>query len=112
MANKSSSSVEIQLKISRNLKTNAESILEDLGLDLGTYLTMSLSKLVEEKKVPFKIGFYKVPDYTPQEAFNEVRASMSMEGFILDNEDMKILNDYSKGEFTGDEIRNRIINSL
>jgi addiction module RelB/DinJ family antitoxin len=109
---KKSSSVNVQIKLNAGLKKNAENILEELGMDLNTFISMSLSKLVEEKKIPFKIGFYKVPDYTQQEAFREVQASMSMEGFILNSEDMQLLDDYSKGEITGDEIRHRIIESL
>ncbi len=105
---------EVTLKLSEKDCQQASEVLKNFGIDLNTYVKMALAKLVEEKKIPFKIDFFQNtnPAYTPQEAFLEVQASLQMEGFSLDTDDMKILEDYSKGNISGDEIRSRIIDSL
>lgn len=110
MEKKTASSIHV--KVPSDMKKEAEKILGDFGIDLNTYLSMAVARLVEENRIPFSIGFYQNANYTPEEACDEVRATLSMEGFTLDSDDLNILRQYSAGELSGNEIRNRILDSL
>ena len=45
----------ITLRIDETVKKQAEEILEEIGLNMTTYITSSLKALVREKKVPFEL---------------------------------------------------------
>ncbi len=45
----------VQFRIDDGLRRQANELCEKLGLDLSTYLRMSLTKLVQEQGVPFAV---------------------------------------------------------
>lgn len=51
----------VQFRIDDGLRRQANELCEKLGLDLSTYLRMSLAKLVQEQGVPFAVKLNKVP---------------------------------------------------
>ena len=51
----------VQFRIDDSLRQEASELCVKLGLDLSTYLRMSLAKLVQEQGVPFAVKLNKVP---------------------------------------------------
>jgi DNA-damage-inducible protein J len=45
----------ITVRIDENVKQQAEDMLNEIGLNMTTYITSSLRALVREKKVPFEL---------------------------------------------------------
>lgn len=50
------------LRISKDLKVNAENVCSNLGITLNDAFNLFVNKLVEEKKIPFEID----PFYNPK----------------------------------------------
>ena len=61
----------VQFRIDDGLRRQANELCEKLGLDLSTYLRMSLAKLVQEQGVPFAVKLNTVP--TADEAIAAMR---------------------------------------
>ena len=51
----------VQFRIDDTLRQQASELCTKLGLDLSTYLRMSLAKLVQEQGVPFNLKLNTVP---------------------------------------------------
>ena len=51
----------VQFRIDDSLRKQANELCMKLGLDLSTYLRMSLAKLVQEQGVPFTLKLNAVP---------------------------------------------------
>lgn len=51
----------VQFRIDDGLRQQANDLCAKLGLDLSTYLRISLTKLVQEQGVPFAIKLNTVP---------------------------------------------------
>lgn len=101
----------VQVRTSEKLKENALEILEKLGLNMSTYINMSLKQLVLQEGIPFSVKLNTTP-YSSQEILDEVAATLKMEGMQLTEEDIRLLKSYKSGEFSGDEIRQRILNEV
>ena len=54
----------VQFRIDDALRRQANELCLKLGLDLSTYLRMSLAKLVQEQGVPFNLKLNTVPTST------------------------------------------------
>ena len=61
----------VQFRIDDALRQEANKLCVKLGLDLSTYLRMSLAKLVQEQGVPFAMKLNKAP--TTDEAIAAMR---------------------------------------
>jgi len=46
----------VTMRIDETLKTQAEEMLDEIGLNMTTYFTSSLKALLREKKVPFELS--------------------------------------------------------
>ena len=46
----------VTMRIDETLKTQAEEMLDEIGLNMTTYFTSSLKALIREKKVPFELS--------------------------------------------------------
>lgn len=46
---------EVNFQIDEDIKTNAESVLNEMGLDLSTAITLFLTKIAIENRIPFDI---------------------------------------------------------
>lgn len=101
----------IQARTPEELKNNAVDILDKLGLNLTTYINMSLNQLVIQEGIPFEVKLNPSP-YTAQEAIKEVEATLAMEGMKLTEEEIQLLQIYRSGAISGDDIRNKILSEI
>lgn len=101
----------VQARTSESLKADAVDILEKLGLNLSTYINMSLKQLVIQKGIPFEVKL-NPSSYTASEAVREVEATLRMEGMQLEKDELKLLSAYRKGELSGDDIRRQILDEV
>jgi len=62
----------VQFRIDDSLRQEANKLCVKLGLDLSTYLRMSLAQLVQEQGVPFAVKLNKAP--TADEAITAMRS--------------------------------------
>ena len=46
----------ITIRVDENIKQQAEKMLEEIGLNMTTYVVSSLKALLREKKVPFELS--------------------------------------------------------
>ncbi len=60
MANKS-----INFRVDAELKSNAETVLSEIGLNMSSALTMFLQQIVNKRAIPFKLEA-KDPFYSPE----------------------------------------------
>lgn len=49
------SKVSVQFRVDKELKDQTEQLLDELGMDLSTYLKMCMVRLNIEQGVPFKL---------------------------------------------------------
>jgi len=52
-----SNTISVAFRVDRQLKENAVSILDGLGLDLTTAIKMYLSKVIIQKGIPFSVDY-------------------------------------------------------
>lgn len=45
----------LQVRVSDDLRTNADAVLEDIGLDMPTAIRLYLNKIVQTKSIPFTL---------------------------------------------------------
>ena len=48
--------IQINFRIDEDIKTNAEAALKEMGLNMSTAITMFLTKVAREKRIPFEIN--------------------------------------------------------
>ncbi len=101
----------VQVRTPEKLKENAADILDKLGLNLSTYINMSLNQLVIQEGIPFEIKLNRAP-YTAEEAIREVDATLALEGMKLNSEDIELLKAYKSGVISGDDIRKQILSEV
>lgn len=101
----------VQARTNENLKNSATEILEKLGLNLSTYINMSLTQLVLQRKIPFEVSL-PAGTYSAEEAAREVEATLKMEGMAITNDEREMLRAYERGEVSGDELRKKILSEV
>lgn len=101
----------VQVRTPESVKENAVNILEKLGLNLSTYINMSLNQLIIQGGIPFPVKL-NPSIYSPQEEIDEVEATLRLEGMKLTEEDISLLKAYKSGKYSGEEIRNMILNEV
>lgn len=101
----------VQARTPETLKADAVDILEKLGLNLSTYINMSLNQLVIQKRIPFEVKL-NPSTYTVNESVREVESTLRMEGMKLEEDELKLLNAYRRGELSGDDIRKQILSEV
>ncbi len=101
----------VQARTPKDVKITATDILDALGLNMSTYINMSLKQLIIQGGIPFEV---KVNSqiYTAVEAINEVDATLRMEGMALTAEDFEMLKAIKAGKLTTDEARKRILSEV
>ena len=72
----------VQIRVDEDLKNEAVSIFERLGLDLPTAFRIFLKKSVEERGIPFsmKVNFEKTSLKKGMKAFNALRREAKKKG--------------------------------
>ncbi|BCN30835.1 type II toxin-antitoxin system RelB/DinJ family antitoxin [Anaeromicropila herbilytica] len=101
----------VQARTTEKLKSSAVEILDQLGLNLSTYINMSLNQLVIQEGIPFAVKLNPSP-YSTKEAISEVDATLKMEGMQMTAEDKQLLKDYKSGVVSGDELRQQILKEV
>jgi addiction module RelB/DinJ family antitoxin len=46
----------LSLELDNEMIENAESVLDEIGLDVSTYIRIALLKLIKEQRVPFNLS--------------------------------------------------------
>lgn len=73
------------VRFDRELKADAVSILDSIGLGLNSYLTLALRQLVNQRKIPFElVPAQEVPNEETRVAM--LRAEAKMNGLISDED--------------------------
>ncbi|SES64926.1 type II toxin-antitoxin system RelB/DinJ family antitoxin [[Clostridium] polysaccharolyticum] len=101
----------VQARTPEKVKADAADILSRLGLNLSTYINMSLNQLVIQEGIPFEVKLKHSP-YTAKEAVSEVEATMKMEGMQLTPDDIKLLEEYRSGMISGEVARKQILREV
>ena len=47
---------QVNFRIDEDIKTNAEAALKEMGLNMSSAITMFLTKVAREKRIPFEIN--------------------------------------------------------
>lgn len=97
----------VQARTSTALKNSASTILDELGLNMSTYINMALKQLVLQRGIPFEAKLSS--SYTIDEVVDEVNATMQMEGLTPTQDELDMIRAYKKGEISADEIRKQIL---
>ncbi len=100
----------VQARTTTSLKNSASDILDELGLNMSTYINMALKQLVIQRGIPFDTKLSSA--YTIEETVNEVAATMKMEGLTPTADELDIIRAYRKGELSADEIRKQILDEV
>ena len=102
--------VIVESEVSKNLKEESNRILENLGLNMSTYINMALNQLVIQEGIPF-IEKLNSP-YTEEEKINEVAATLSIEDMELDEKDIEILKSIQSGKISTEKARLKIFEEI
>ena len=101
----------VQARTPENVKNDAMNILDKLGLNMSTYINMALNQLIIQEGIPFSVKVQK-PPYSDEEKIKEIVATMKMEGFQLDGDDLAMLNDIKRGKMSYDDARAKILSEV
>ena len=101
----------VQARIPENTKESAIDILNKLGLNMSAYINMALNQLVIQEGIPFPVKLAK-KTYTDEEKINEVIASLRLEGFQMDDDDLKMLQEIKSGKISTEEARRKILSEM
>ena len=98
----------VQARTPKDVKITATNILDTLGLNMSTYINMSLKQLIIQGGIPFEVKV-NPQVYSVQEILGEVDATLRMEGMPLTHEDLEILKAIKAGKLSTDEARQRFL---
>ena len=101
----------VQARTPENVKNDANNILDKLGLNMSTYINMALNQLIIQEGIPFPVKLQKSP-YSDEEKIKEIVATMKMEGFQLDDDDLAMLKDIKRGKMNYDDARAKILSEV
>ena len=99
----------VQARTPERIKENATGILDQLGLNMSTYINMALNQLIIQRGIPFSV---KLSTYSDEEKINEVKATLGFEGLDLSEEDVTILHKIREGRMTYDQAREQILREV
>ncbi len=63
----------IQIKVDPQLKADAISVAEGIGMNLSTLITVCLKRIVADQAIPFPLEVAHIPNATTREAIREAR---------------------------------------
>ncbi len=101
----------VQARTPESVKSEASDILDKLGLNMSTYINMSLNQLIIQGGIPFAATIHAQP-YTDREKIAEVQATMRMEDMDLTADDVALLKAVQRGELTYDEARQKVVKEV
>ena len=100
----------VQARTTTSLKNSASDILDELGLNMSTYINMALKQLVIQRGIPFDTKLNSA--YTVEETVDEVATTIKMEGLTPTQDELDIIRAFRKGELSADEIRKQILREV
>lgn len=101
----------VQARTPEKVKEKANVILDQLGLNMSTYINMALNQLIIQGGVPFAVKVSPAV-YSNAEQIKEVAATMKMENMELDRADISMLENIKSGEMSFDEARKAILSEV
>ena len=101
----------VQARTPESVKENATNILEQLGLNMSTYINMALNQLIIQEGIPFAVKLAK-SSYTDEEKIKEVAATLRMEGLKLSDSDLSMLQKIKSGNMSIDDARTKILSEV
>lgn len=101
----------VQARTPERVKEQASALLEQLGLNMSTYINMALNQLIIQEGIPFAVSIAKSP-YSDEEKIREVEATLNMEGMRLDDDDLKMLKAIKNGKLSISEARSKILSGV
>lgn len=63
------SKTKLSVTIDKELKNEAKKILDDIGLDYSTAISIFFTQIVKKKKIPFELSQKKM--YSPEKIFGK-----------------------------------------
>ena len=101
----------LQVRTDAADRERASEILSSLGTNLSAVVNMLLKQIIITESIPFEIRLSN-PAYTIDQAVEETKATMAMEGMALTDEEEQMLTDYANGDISGDELRKMIFSTI
>ncbi len=101
----------VQARPPQSVKSQANAILSTLGLNMSTYINMSLKQLIIHEGIPFSV-MVKPSAYAAEEQIEEINATLSMEGMPLTAQDLDLLRKIKSGAMTTDAARAAILSEV
>ncbi len=83
---------QINFQVDEKVKKNADIVLNEIGISMPTALTMFLTKLGNEKRIPFDISSVDDPFFSQENIARLERSAAQMErtgGTVHEIEDVK-----------------------
>ena len=101
----------IQVRVPADLKKRTAELFESLGTTTSDVIRLMLKRADETKSIPFPIRTEAYP-ITANERIEEVKATFTLEGMELSDEDIRELQEYELARTTTEELRQKTINEL
>lgn len=101
----------VQARTSLQVKTQANDILEKLGLNMSSYINMALNQLIIQGGIPFEVKL-KNKAYSNEQTLEELKTTFSMENMELDSSDVEMINNINNGSITPEEARKKILSEI
>ena len=102
----------IQIRAAEEDKKQSSEILVKLGTNLSAVVNMMLKQIILTESIPFEVALHPAKQKVTISAIDAVNATMALEGFNLNADDIDLLEYYSRNAEKGDEIRKKILNEL
>lgn len=101
----------VQARTPESVKENAQNILDQLGLNMSTYINMALNQLIIQQGIPFSVKLER-NTITDDERIKEVAATLRLEGIELDDDDLQMLQDIKNKKMTHEQARQKILSEV
>ena len=90
----------INMRVNDEIKSESESVLNELGLSLSGAIDLFLIQIIKERGIPF---YVKLPSQTEEERKLKLASVINSLGGVEINDDFKkIINLYAKGDIDYD----------
>ncbi|MBQ3318422.1 type II toxin-antitoxin system RelB/DinJ family antitoxin [Candidatus Saccharibacteria bacterium] len=81
------------IRVNSVTKKRAQTLFNELGMDMSTAINVFLKRSVEEERIPFEVGKVREPNLKTRRAINRARSEKNLVGpFETVEEAMKYLD--------------------
>lgn len=84
------STVNLNIRIEKEIKSKSEKIFEALGLNMSTAVNVFLRQVIQENGIPFEVKLNATPDFEPCEDSdvetekNSVKKTKESDSWVID----------------------------